>query len=96
MQALSSVPDLPPCPDDISPAQYTNLMFADYCHVRLTRWPFTLQFIHRLSAGMLINRRRQPGHSPVDVHGGENPALPALFEEEVRICTLLCLNNVDD
>ncbi|RXW22245.1 hypothetical protein EST38_g3619 [Candolleomyces aberdarensis] len=31
-QALSSIPDLPPCPDDLIEAQYANLMFTDYCH----------------------------------------------------------------
>ncbi|KAJ2922246.1 hypothetical protein H1R20_g14849, partial [Candolleomyces eurysporus] len=35
-QALASIPDLPPCPDDLIEAQYANLMFTDYCHECLT------------------------------------------------------------
>ncbi|KAJ2932600.1 hypothetical protein H1R20_g4492, partial [Candolleomyces eurysporus] len=35
-QALASIPDLPPCPDDLIEAKYANLMFTDYCHECLT------------------------------------------------------------
>ncbi|RXW15569.1 hypothetical protein EST38_g10282 [Candolleomyces aberdarensis] len=30
--ALSTVEDLPPCPDDLSEPQYTYLMFTNHCH----------------------------------------------------------------
>jgi hypothetical protein len=36
---LSTVEDLPPCPDDLSEPRYAHLIFSNNCHVRMDSKP---------------------------------------------------------